>query len=328
MGNQTIPAYIPLLPDPLLSNLWATQENLGTSNYNALQIQLKHQFSSGLLLNGHYTWSKSLDDTATIAEDTQYINNAGGQIGYWDLANSHQNRKLSFSDLPSQFVISAVYDLPFGQGKYFQIQNRFARALLGGWQTSGVWIWQDGFPTGPQGASDGGLLGTNRIAGVPIKVPKALQHWYDGKTSVTLPCGRVITPPANTFLEYNLCAFSGQTVTTPNGSVVPDIYWYGNSAISYGDMRGPGRFNVDLSLRRTMNIRENLQLQLGVQATNAFNHTQYALIPGGTIQSNLGNTNTSLAAGPIGLGTNGAFGTYGEQSFDPRQFVLNARIIF
>jgi hypothetical protein len=328
MGDQTIPAYIPYLPDPLLSNLWATQENLGSSNFNALQIRLTHQFSNGLLLNAHYQWSKSLDDTSTIAEDTQYINNAGGQMGYWDLAHPHQNFKPSFSDLASQFVMSAVYDLPVGAGHRFQIQNRVGRAILGGWQTSGVWVWQDGFPTSPQGANSGGLLGPNRIPGVPIKVPKALQHWYDGKTSVTLPCGQTVTPPANTFLEYNLCAFSGQTLTTPNGSIVPDVYWDGNSAISYDDMRGPGRFNIDWSIRKTFTIRENVQLQIGADATNFLNHTQYALIPGGTINNNLGNTNTSPASGPIGIGTNYAYGTYGEQSFDPRQFVLNARIRF
>jgi hypothetical protein len=327
LGGSTIPAYIPQLPYPLLSQLWALQENLGSSNYNALQVRLMHQFSHGLLMNAHYTWSKSLGNTDTIAEDTQGINN-GNSSGFWDLAHPHQNFAPSLSDLPSQFVLSAVYDLPFGAGKAYASQSRLARALLGGWQTSGVMIWQDGFPFGPSGDNTNGLLGTNRIPGVPIKVPKALQHWYNGSTSVTLPCGRVVTPPANTFLEYNLCAFSGNTVTTPDGTIAPDIYWYGNASNAYGDMRGPGRFNLDMSLRRTVNITESVQLQFGVDVTNLLNHSEFVSIPGPTINNYLGNTNTSPSFGPIGIGTNDSYGTMGEQTYDPRQFVLNARIRF
>jgi hypothetical protein len=331
LGNQTIPAYIPLLPYPLLSQLWALQENLGMSNYNSLQLRLNHAFSSGLLLDVHYTWSKSLDDTSTIAEDTQGINNGGGNTS-WDLLNPYNNKKYSFSDLPHQFVATVVYDLPFGAGKTFEVHNRFARALLGNWQTSGVMILQDGFPFGPDGANDGSALGrTNRIAGVPIEVPQALQHWYNGTTSVTLPCGRVVTPPANTFLKYNLCAFDGDVVNTPNGSVVPDVYWWGNAASTYGDMRGPGRFNIDMSLKRLFNIRENMILQLGVDVTNLLNHTEYNASPGPTYQNNLGNTNTvaNPALGQVpGQGTNDAFGTMGVSSFDPRQFVLNLKLRF
>ena len=326
LGNSTIPAYIPYLPYPLLSQLWALQENLGSSNYNALQVRIMHQFSSGLLVNAHYSWSKAIGDTDTIAEDTQGINN-GASNGFWDLAHPHQNMAPSLSDLTNQFVMSAVYDLPFGRGKAFEVQNRIASALVSGWQTSGVWIWQSGFPFGPSGANSGGFLGANVVPGQSLKVPKALQHWYNGTTSVTLPCGQVVTPPANTFLEYNLCAFSGQTVNTPAG-IVPDIYWYGNSANAYDGLRAPGRFNIDLSLRRTIKIRENVELQIAVDATNFLNHTQYVSIPGPTINSGLGNTNTSAGAGPIGIGTNYAYGTYGENSYDPRQFDLSARIRF
>jgi hypothetical protein len=331
LGNATIPQYVTLLPYPLLSQLWALQEALGRSRYNSLQLHLKHAFSSGLTLDAHYTWSKALDDTSTIAEDTQGINSGGGNTS-WDLHNQNNNMKYSFSDLPSQFTLTAVYSLPFGSNQSFAIHNSFLRAIASDWQLGGVWIWQDGFPFGPDGLNDGAALGrTNRIAGASITVPKSLQHWYNGTTSVTLPCGRVVTPPANTYLIYNLCAFDGDTVTTTNGSVVPDVYWYGTAASTYGDMRGPGRFNVDMSLKRNFRIGEKLNLQFGVDATNVFNHTQYALIPGPTIQNNLGSTNTvtnaALGLSP-GQGTNNAYGTMGEQSFDPRQIVVNVRLQF
>ena len=113
--------------------------------------------------------------------------------------------------------------------------------------------------------------------------------------------------------------------------IVPDVYWYGTAASTYGDMRGPGRFNVDLSVRRAFRIRERLNFEVGVDATNLFNHTQYASIPGPTIQNYLGGTNTvtnSASGLSPGQGTNNAYGTMGEQSFDPRQIVVNVRFQF
>lgn len=287
---------------------------------------MNHQFANGLFLNAHYIWSKMLDSTGTIAEDTQGINN-GASGGWWNFAHPSDNIAPSLSDLTNQFVLSAVYELPVGRGRRYRLQNRFASALLSGWEISPVWTWQGGFPFGPSGMSDG-LLGPNVVPGQSVKVPAALQHWYNGTTSVKLPCGQVVTPPANSFLEYNLCAFSGPTLTTPNGSTVPDLYWYGNAAETYDNLRSPGRFNMDASLQRTINITERVGLQISVEATNFLNRAEYVGIPGPTIDSSLGNTNTVAASGPIGIGTNYAYGTYGEQTYDPRQFVLFGRISF
>ena len=84
----------------------------------------------------------------------------------------------------------------------------------------------------------------DRIPGVPIEVPKELQRWYDGSTTVTLPSGRQIRPCAGCFLKYNVDAFTGRTVGTPNGSRVLDIFWYGNSAATYDDIRSNSIWNA------------------------------------------------------------------------------------
>jgi hypothetical protein len=100
------------------------------------------------------------------------------------------------------------------------------------------------------------------------------------------------------------------------------MYWYGDSANTQGDIRGPGRTNVDLTLRRQFPITERFKIDISAQATNAFNHPEYSAVHSGA----LGGTNTSSAQ-PIGYGT-GAFGTRGLTTFDPRQIVLNGRITF
>ena len=68
-------------------------------------------------------------------------------------------------------------------------------------------------------------------------------------------------------------------VTTPNGSVVNDVYWFGNAAPALGDIRETGLDNWNMSLERTFRVKERLSVDLAAQFTNAFNHTQFK--PGG-----------------------------------------------
>ncbi len=59
-GSYYIPAGTPLA-NPALGAAWAWFSR-GDSSYNALQINLNHRLSQGLLIRGVYTWSKALDD--------------------------------------------------------------------------------------------------------------------------------------------------------------------------------------------------------------------------------------------------------------------------
>jgi hypothetical protein len=167
----------------------------------------------------------------------------------------------------------------------------------------------------------------NRIPGVPIEVPKELQKWYDGVTPVTLPCGRIITPTKNTFLKYNACAFQGQVLQAPNGNFIADQFWVGYSAQDFNDFRGPGRFNIDSSLRRTFRIRERFSLNLSAEATNILNSAQYS----GAYTGGLGNTN--LVDNPakglkVGMGSTDTFGTIGLGTFEPRQVTMQLFLRF
>ncbi len=167
-------------------------------------------------------------------------------------------------------------------------------------------------------------------------VPKALQHWYDGKTTVTLPDGRQITPCANCYLLYNVDAFSGQVVNDPNhpGQYLADAYWWGNAAVTYSGIRTPRRSNLDLSISRAVRITERYALEFSAHATNAFNHPEFGGLISGSYNVGLGsinvtpptssNTNTQL-----GQGTgSSSFGTYGLSTYDPRQVELGLKLRF
>ena len=115
-------------------------------------------------------------------------------------------------------------------GKHFNTDNRAARVIVSGWKLGWASVLQSGFPT-PIGGGDSGSMNNlpNRVPGEPLQVPKALQHWYNGSTTVTLPDGRQITPCANCFLQYNVDAFSLPVIPNPTtpGAYINDNYWAG-----------------------------------------------------------------------------------------------------
>ena len=148
---------------------------------------------------------------------------------------------------------------------------------------------------------------------------------------MTLPCGKTVTPQKNTFLKYNACAFTGETLTTPNGSIVPNQYWNGNTAQTSGNLRGPGRFNVDFTLRRTFPVTERFKLEVAAEASNLLNHTELTAPTTPPLSVALGSPNlvNNPGAGLIpGLGTSSTFGTMGVGTFDPRQITMHARVVF
>jgi hypothetical protein len=55
----------------------------------------------------------------------------------------------------------------------------------------------------------------------------------------------------------------------------------------FGDFRGPGRFNIDVSLRRTFRVKERMTLNFNVDATDLLNSAQYS----GAYTGGLGNIN-------------------------------------
>jgi hypothetical protein len=294
-------------------------------------LQVNRQFTNGLLVNFHYTWSKAGDFTETelIANDFfdtgQLIRDGGNGF---DLTHWRNNYGPSYFDVPHRAVIAYLYELPFGAGKRLRVGNRFAGAIISGWRTGGVATFQSGSPIQISGASDGSMNGhPDRVPGVAAEVPKELQRWYDGKTTVTLPSGRQITPCNFCFLKYNSDAFEGRVVGTPGGAVVNDVYWFGNSALRQSDFRSPGLNNWNMSIERTFKPKEGFTLDFSAHFTNAFNHTQFRP----RIEWRLGATNTTVNSPQKtlpGQGLSGNFGTYDTSTFDPRQVELQLKLRF
>jgi hypothetical protein len=290
-------------------------------------IRVARSFKNHFLIDSNFTWSKSLDYALTdIANGQGFYNTSGGSVQP-DFFDPHSKRKYAAGDTPARFNFLGAFESPA------LTQNKIIREITGKWALGPVIIWQSGFPLSISGASDLSINGfPDRLRGVPIEVPKALQHWYDGTTSVTLPCGnnatpRVFTPAKNTFLRYNTCAFSGRVVAMANGTLKPDQFWYGTSANNFGDTRSNPWFNMNLTIRRTFRVWEGVSLDVSAEAANVFNHTEmqgYAgLGLGSTVTTD--NATTGLYHG---MGNSSGFGTYGTGTYDPRQVTMNVQVRF
>ncbi len=325
LSASTIAQYIPLLPYPMLFG-GGLNGSTGFADYNSLQVRLSHAFSSGLHLDLNYTWSKELDFVSSGIEDGQGVD-YGGSVSNPDLINNRSNRNYGTDDLPHRFVATVVYMSPFGAHGKYALSNRIARTAFGDWSVGSVITVQSGMPIYISGLNGGVTGRINRVPGQPLEVPKALQHWYNGSTPVTLPCGKTVTPQKFTFLKYNSCAFAGPTVSLPNGKIAPDIFWNGNARQTDGDIRGPGRSNMDFSLRRTFPVTERYRLEIAADASNLLNHAEF----NGAYSGGLGSTNVvdNPNGGFIpGQGTSSSFGTRGVGTFDPRQITMSARVVF
>jgi hypothetical protein len=307
--------------------------DMGRSIYHSLQLKAEHSYSNGLSALFTYTLSRASGLTGgTSGNGTtgqsfaeSQLNSAQTQMGGTDMRNFNNNKSLLDFDMPNRFVGVASYLLPTGKGKRLDPGNRVARAVIGEWTFATVVTLQSGQPWGPSCGSENGRC---LLSGQPLKLPKSYQHWYDGKTSVTLPDGRTYTPAQYTKLMWNPDAFTGQMVQWADGSYHQAQYWLGTTKLAEGQLRMPAFQNVNLSVNRKFPIREGMSFEILAEATNAFNRTNYnpsnvnngfgslVTIPDPTSNSTVGE-NTSTSAGSLGLGF-----------LDPREMTLSARFTF
>jgi hypothetical protein len=116
------------------------QKTIANSSYHALEASLRHQ-SKSLEILAAYTYSKSLDDSSSLAEE---VNPAGPGM----------TRALSAFDMRHNFVVNYKYDLPLDR------LARHWRLWSAGWSLSGVTRFGTGLPVTLYNNNDTSLLGT------------------------------------------------------------------------------------------------------------------------------------------------------------------------
>ena len=156
-------------------------------------------------------------------------------------------KALSAFDLTHNFVASYTYQLPFDR------ISSHAKSLTRGWQLSGITRLSSGFPVTLHSDGDNSLMGSlpNGVNNHSIDLPD-----YNGTPL------KFNGNPRNGMPYFNIDAFSLNALGTPGTA-------------SRRSFHGPGALNFDLALLRNMPLGEKRNLQLRVEAFNAFNHAQF-----------------------------------------------------
>lgn len=210
------------------------------SNYHSLQFSGQHRFSGASQLNVAYTWSKNLTDNQN--------DRSAAPINSFDISFDKGRAAL---DRRHIFTTNYIYELPF-----YQDQQGLIGKVLGGWQASGIVVFNTGLPfTVTTSNYDPAGLG---IISPPTTVARP-----------NLTCNPNENAPRTPERWFNTSCFQ-TNVTTPATGLSNTV---GNSP--RGVIHGPNTFRIDFTLAKNLRFGETVRLQLRGEVFNLLNHTNF-----------------------------------------------------
>jgi hypothetical protein len=270
--------------------------SVGTSNYHALQVSLRKQFSHGVQFDFNYTFSKSIDITSAASRVgfSVYGYQNIGLVGT-RLANAFSPnlaRAVSDYDLTHQMNLNWRAELPVGKGRALaRNANGVVNGFIGGWEISGVARWTSGFPF----SVDGGQRWPTDwfLTAVAQMTARPKTGVFKGNGSVS-----AFADPAAAQADF--------TLPLPGGVGSRNV------------LRGDGFASWDMSLGKSWKLpKENHSLQFRWEVFNVPNLTRF------NAQS-VGSSSllTSLTQSP------GSFGEYTSLLTQPRVMQFDLRYEF
>jgi hypothetical protein len=229
-------------PWPSWGNVTAVMWQV-SSTYNALPVRLQKRLSHGLLVQGSYTWSKSLD-TGSNSLMTEYTNT----VSNLPVFDPRLRRGVSDFDVPQNLAVSGTWELPSPRRGWKPFTG-FAK----GWQLGTLLQLSSGLPF------------TATIAGDPLGLNSSIP--YDFPDRLNLPgCGNPVNP-GNATDYIKLSCFAAPSPATRLGDAGRNVG------------RGPGLADWDASLIknfRAPRVSETFKVQFRFEAFNALNHTNFS----------------------------------------------------
>jgi len=199
---------------------------VGYSYYHSMQLNTEKRFSRGLLFQAGWTWSKFM-------EATSFLNDS----------DTRPYETISDLDSTHRFVVSSIYELPFGPGKRFLGSTHgVAGHLAGGWQVEGVYEGQSGNPLG-----FGNAIFNGNLHDIPLPVgQRKVERWFN--------------------TDAGFAKLAGQQLAN-NIRTAP---------IRYSGIRADGVNNFDLSAMKKFKVSERVTIHFRLEGINALNHVQFA----------------------------------------------------
>jgi hypothetical protein len=236
-----------LRPYPQYTGISEQFSNLGTSLYNALQVQVTRHFRGGLAILGAYTWSK------TIGYGYAALDSG---IGAADVFNRSLERSIPYYHYPHFFKMTWIYELPIGPDKLLNVPG-IAGKIIGGWHLTGNHQFRSGGPVSVGGGGISNPLGAARLDLVP------------GQSII-----------ANSGAPINFRGVSGGTPYLNKAAfTTPPVFPGGRNVITRLGTLGPRLPNIrerhftyeDLAIEKTWKFTESSSFEIRGTFLNPFN---------------------------------------------------------
>jgi carboxypeptidase family protein/TonB-dependent receptor-like protein len=266
----------------------------GSSNYNALNLNLDKVFAHGFQFQVAYTYSKSQDDTSqTIAGDT-FANGINSPV--WWLPQAYYGP--SDFDIAHTLTINALYTIPTPKA-----WTGAMKEALADWEVGGIFSYNSGTPTTVTNTGD--PLGLNNAGADPfgplVRLPGCNPvNFTVGGPVVNYLNQNCFTEPylptsAVAGLPYACAGFpnagtAGFIPAAPSGQTYCSNLMPLN--VGRNTIFGPSFSDLDFSIHKVFpitRISETFNIQFRAEFFNIFNHSQF--VPP---QPNSGDSNAGL----------------------------------
>jgi len=238
----------------------------GRSDYDALQLALRHRYTNGLSFTVAYTWAKSI----SIGCDGFFgVEGCSVQDPY----HFNKDRSVSSTNVPQDLSINWLYELPIGKGKLLHTGNQVADYMIGGWQVNGIANIYSGLPVNltvnGDIANTGNASGYMRpnLVGDPSLAHQTVSIWF------------------------NTAAFAQ-----------PAQYTFGD--VGRNLLRGPAIVDFDFSIFRRFPLpfRERIELEFRAEAYNVCNTTHFGNPAANLSNVNFGQVTSASGSRQLQLG--------------------------
>jgi hypothetical protein len=230
------------------------QTNLGFSNYNSGTVSVRKR-AGDLQLEASYAFTRNLANTAGAPNSSSAqpnVNEFGNTLLTDPAHPGLDYGNVSFARR-QRFLTTFLYILPFGKGKRFlNSGNRLLDAFVGGWELSGILLFQSGPFLTTATYSDPSGTGYNLC---PCN--------YNGGRADTVP-------GVNPYVGQSIGQWINPAAFRDPGNAIGR---FGDA--SQGDLVGPDQKVLSMSLIKRFQITERARMEIGAQVANLTNHPNY-----------------------------------------------------
>lgn len=240
LNGATIPRQRLLVPFPHFNNVNLRNVPIGSQNHHGMQLKLTKRFSQGVSFIANYGIGKTLEQVSFLSVQDFNLQSPENSL--------LENRSAANIDIPQRFVLTGVWEIPFGRGRAFGADvHRAVDFLIGGWSVNGNFTlskgWAFDYPNANQGT----------------------------------PGSAAISNQLDTMMAFDTSLWTTRQEIEP--------FTLRRFPTRFSDVRAPGYRNLDASLAKYFPITERVRAQFRFEMINATNTPWFSQVQSLDVQN-------------------------------------------